>query len=234
MSPDLLVLFAAWFAAFVFSTTLHEAAHAYAAHRLGDPTAYLGGQVSLNPVPHVVREPFGMVLVPILSFFLMNGQWMIGWASAPYNPHWARRYPKKSALMAAAGPASNLALALLSGLAMRIGLGTGFFQPPGRLSFTEIVAGSGGTASASLATLLSIVFILNLVLFLFNLFPLPPLDGSAVVQLLMSDGLARRYQELIANPMWAWVGIIAAWRFFPVFFAPLYGAALDMLYAGAL
>lgn len=231
MNPDLLPLFAAWFVAFVFSTTLHEAAHAYAAQRLGDPTAYLGGQVSLNPIPHIRREPFGMILVPIGSFFLMGGQWMIGWASAPYNPHWAQRYPKKSALMAAAGPASNLALTILAGLAMRFGLASGYFQPPDRISFTEIVSGSTTGASGA-ATFLSIVFLLNLVLFLFNLFPLPPLDGSAVVQLVMPENIARRYQQLISNPMWAFVGIVAAWRFFPMFFSPLFGAALSVLYAG--
>ena len=232
MSADLIPLFFAWFVAFIFSTTLHEAGHAYAAHRLGDSTAYLGGQVSLNPVPHVRREPFGMVLVPILSFFLMGGNWMIGWASAPYNPQWALRYPRKSALMAAAGPAANLLLMVTAGLALRGLITIGYLQLPTSIRFTELASASSTTGSGSVATLLSIVFTLNLVLLIFNLLPLPPLDGSAVIQLVMPASMARYYQGIIRNPMWAWVGIIAAWRFFPTFFGPLYNVMLRILYAG--
>src|SRR6476659_583779 len=116
MEPNTLVLGLTWCVAFIFSTTLHEAGHALAALKLGDPTAYEGGQVSLNPWPHIRREPLGMVIVPIASFAL-NG-WMMGWASAPFDPEWAHRYPKRAALMAAAGPAANLLLVLLSGLAI--------------------------------------------------------------------------------------------------------------------
>jgi len=73
-----------WYAVFLFSTVCHEAAHAWSASKLGDDTAKQGGQVSLNPVPHIRREPFGMVLVPLLSWFM--GGWLIGWASAPITP----------------------------------------------------------------------------------------------------------------------------------------------------
>ena len=62
---------------------------------MGDDTAYRSGQVSLNPIPHIKREPFGTVVVPLLSF--AAGGWMIGWASTPYNPQWAHDYPKKAA-----------------------------------------------------------------------------------------------------------------------------------------
>lgn len=230
LSPDLLVLCAAWYVVFVFSTTLHEGAHALAAMRMGDPTAYLGGQVSLNPAPHIQREPFGMVVVPLLSFFLMGGQWMIGWASAPYDPRWAERYPKRSAWMAAAGPAANLALVLLAGVLMRLGLASGFFTRPERLSFSGLVAGSGGAGSEGAALVLSILFLLNLVLFLFNLLPLPPMDGSAVVQLFLSDSAARSYQAFLRQPMWALVGLVLAWRFFPTVFGPVLSFALGLLY----
>ena len=80
---DFLALGLGWYVVFVFSVTCHEAAHAFAAMKLGDKTAYHGGQVTLDPTPHVRRSPFGMVVVPILSFLL--GGWMIGWASAPYD-----------------------------------------------------------------------------------------------------------------------------------------------------
>jgi Zn-dependent protease len=84
LTPDLLVTGFIWYVAFLFSTTCHEASHALVAKLGGDDTAALGGQVSLNPIPHIRREPFGMVLIPLLAFF-MSGS-MIGWASAPYDP----------------------------------------------------------------------------------------------------------------------------------------------------
>ncbi len=231
MNPELVPLMFAWFVVFVFSTTLHEAAHAFAALRLGDSTAYQGGQVSLNPAPHIQREPFGMVLVPIISFFLMGGQWMIGWASAPYDPTWARRHPRRSALMALAGPVGNLLLVLVAVLLLRFGFALGWFEP-GFEGLSAIVQPTEAPGAQGLATLLSILFTLNLVLFAFNLLPLPPLDGSAVIQLVMSDSMARGYQELMANPMWAIVGLVAAWRIFPAFFWPIYQMALGVLMIG--
>ena len=100
-----------WYLVFLYSTTLHEAAHAWAALKLGDDTAYQGGQVTLDPTPHIRREPIGMVVVPLLSFLF--GGWMIGWASTPYDPDWAMRYPRRSAWMSLAGPALTLQQILL-------------------------------------------------------------------------------------------------------------------------
>ncbi|HEX7241363.1 MAG TPA: hypothetical protein VF263_13895, partial [Longimicrobiaceae bacterium] len=85
-----------YYIVFLFSTTLHEAAHAWAAYRGGDPTAYHGGQVSLDPRPHIRREPVGMVLLPVVSVLLSG--WPFGFASAPYDPNWAVRHPKRAAL----------------------------------------------------------------------------------------------------------------------------------------
>src|SRR5262249_48204944 len=87
--------------------------HALAALRAGDRPASLGGQVSLSPIPHIRREPIGMLGVPLLTAFT-NG-WAVGWASTPYDPVWAARYPRRAALMAAAGPTGNL---LIAGLAL--------------------------------------------------------------------------------------------------------------------
>ena len=86
VDPALAVI---WYAVLVFSLTFHEAAHAWAAQRGGDLTAYVLGQVTLDPRPHIRREPFGMVLVPLL-FFATSG-WMIGWASTPFDARWAYR-----------------------------------------------------------------------------------------------------------------------------------------------
>ena len=79
LTPDILILGVLWYVVFLFSATCHEAAHAFAAWRLGDPTAYNSGQVTLNPLPHIQREPFGTVVVPILSYLWMG--WAVGWAA---------------------------------------------------------------------------------------------------------------------------------------------------------
>ena len=99
---------------FLFSTVCHEASHALAAKLGGDDTAAQAGQVSLDPLPHVQREPFGMVIVPLICLATSGG--IIGWASAPYDPYWATRYPRRAGLMALAGPLANLALAFLAAL----------------------------------------------------------------------------------------------------------------------
>jgi Zn-dependent protease len=179
VTPDILVLGLTWFVVFLFSTTLHEAGHAFAAYKLGDPTAYEGGQVSLNPLPHIQREPLGMVLVPLITF--AANHWMMGWASAPYDPLWAHRYPKRAAIMALAGPAGNLILVLISGTILRLGLTSGVYVPV-QPQFERLVGAAvpGGLAEASVVPL-SIFFFLNLLLFFFNLLPLPPLDGGRVL-----------------------------------------------------
>lgn len=229
MNPDQLVLGVTWFVVFLFSITLHEAGHAFAAYKLGDPTAYEGGQVSLNPLPHILREPVGMVLVPLITF-AANG-WMMGWASAPYDPFWAHRYPKRAALMAAAGPAGNLILLLLSGLAIRIGIAAGVFYPPDSVGFEQVTAATGGWAEGAVVPL-SILFSLNLVLFLFNLLPLPPLDGSAILPAFMGDAAAERYRALLQQPMMSLLGLLLAWQVFPYVYDPLYLLAINLLYPG--
>jgi Zn-dependent protease len=229
VSPDNLILGLTWFVVFLFSTTLHEAAHAFVAHRLGDPTAYEGGQVSLNPIPHVRREPVGMIVVPVVTFALMG--WMMGWASAPYDPSWARRHHRRAALMSLAGPLANLSLVLLAGVAIRAGMAAGVFQAPDRVAFDHLTAAAPGTAGGAVVPL-SILFSLNLLLFLFNLLPLPPLDGSSIVPMALSEGAARRYQEFLHQPMFSLLGLLVAWKLFPYLFFPLFGVALDLLYPG--
>ena len=91
MNPDLLAIGFLEYVVFLFSTTCHEAAHAIVATRGGDTTALEAGQVSLSPLPHIRREPFGMVIMPLIG--IATGTGLIGWASAPYNPQWAAQYP---------------------------------------------------------------------------------------------------------------------------------------------
>src|ERR1041384_5754037 len=136
LTPEFLTLGLIWYVVFLFSTTCHEASHALVAKVGGDPTAFHGGQVTLNPTPHIQREPFGMVLVPILSYVL--GGWMIGWASAPYDPWWQERHPRRAALMSLAGPAANFVLCIIAAVGIRAGLAFGVFQAPESAVFTRI------------------------------------------------------------------------------------------------
>jgi len=220
-----------WYAVFLFSTTLHEAAHAWAALRGGDPTAYRGGQVSIDPRPHLRREPFGMLVLPVLSLAVSG--WPFGFASAPFDPLWARAHPRRAGWMALAGPAANLALVLAAALAVRAGLAAGVFQAPDSARFTSIalpaVAGPAGGA----ALLLSQLFSMNLILAVLNLLPVPPLDGSRTISLLLGDEAALRVQEWLAQPMLGFVGLFLAWKAFDPLFGPIYTLALNLLYPGA-
>jgi len=221
----------AWYLAFVFSTVLHEAAHAYVAWRLGDPTAYWGGQVSLNPAPHMQREPFGMVVLPIISYIM--GGWMIGWASTPMDPLWARQYPKRAALMALAGPAANLGLVVLAGIAIRIGMAAGVFFAPDKIgNFSQITSAGGPGVTHAMAMVVSILFGLNLILFVFKLLPVPPLDGSGVIPMFLSADGANRYEGMIRQPVFAIIGLVVAWNLMERIVGPVYSLAVKLLYPG--
>lgn len=219
-----------WYLAFLFSVVVHEASHAYTALKLGDATAYEGGQVTLDPFPHIKREPFGTVVVPILSYLV--GGWMIGWASAPYDPLWARNYPQRSALMALAGPAANLLVVVASGLAIRLGLAMDLFYIPDSFNLAHIVRASQDGAMAGGATLLSILFSLNLLLFTFNLMPLPPLDGSSIIPLLLSRERAIAYMDFVHSSHLSFIGIFIAWKAFGYLFSPIFLTFVKLLYPG--
>ena len=220
-----------WYFAFILSLVVHEASHALAALKLGDPTAHRGGQVTLDPFPHMRREPVGTVVVPLLSY--LAGGWMFGWASTPYDPHWARRHPDRSALMALAGPVSNLVMVLAAGALIRAGMAAGLFYAPDRVNFSHVAASYQDGAPAGLASLLSIVFTLNLILFVFNLLPLPPLDGSGIVPLFLSRERALRYMDFMRNNPVVFFGIFVAWKVFDYLFDPVHLAFINMLYPGA-
>jgi Zn-dependent protease len=230
-TPDL-ALGAIWYLVFLFSTTCHEAAHALVAKLGGDTTAAEGGQVTLNPIPHIRRSPFGMVVVPILSFLV--GGWMIGWASAPFNPEWQRQYPRRSAWMALAGPAANFTLMLLAGIAIRIGLAAGYFRQPEFIrGYANLVSPANAGDPTFLTSALSILFILNLLLGTFNLLPVPPLDGHAGIMVVMPEGVAQRYIDWVQHSRnFALLGLIIAWSLFDRIFQPVFSFALRTLYAG--
>lgn len=230
--PNLLDGFV-FYGVFLFSTTLHEAAHAWAALRGGDRTAYEGGQVTLNPMPHIRREPIGMVLLPIVSV-LVSG-WPLGFASAPYNRRWAERYPKRAGWMALAGPGANLLLVLVAAGLINLGLLGGVFFAPDHINFADVTAATAGSGSlwSTVGYLIGAVFSLNLLLLIFNLLPVPPLDGSAALVLVMPDHMVGRYQRFIwSHPQVALIGIFLAWQVFDKLFDPIFTIAISLLYPG--
>ncbi|HVE79584.1 MAG TPA: site-2 protease family protein, partial [Gemmatimonadaceae bacterium] len=220
-----------YFVVFLLSTTLHEAAHAWVALRGGDPTAYRGGQVSLDPIPHIRREPFGMVVLPLLTAFATG--WPIGYASAPYNTDWARRHPQRAALMALAGPAANFLLVIAAALTIRVGEASGIFYAPDRVTFGHVAATEAGGWWPGVAFMIGAFFSVNLLLGAFNLLPLPPLDGSGAMPLLLSRRATQTYQEFLwGNPAIGFLGLFVAWKVFDVVFDPLFFRAVNLLYPG--
>ena len=153
----------------VFSAVIHEVMHGVAADRLGDPTARLQGRLTLNPIPHL--DMFGSILLPAV-LALTNSPIFFGWAKpVPYNPYNLRPGRFSEAIVAGAGPFSNLVIALVGGLAIRSG----------------IVAG--------LESVIFLIVVVNVMLFLFNLIPVPPLDGSKVLEGLLPRALSGGYAE---------------------------------------
>ena len=203
MQPD--IIFAILI--LIVSVILHEVAHGYMANYLGDPTARLAGRLTLNPISHI--DPVGSILLPVL-LIVTNSPFLIGWAKpVPYNPYNLRGYWGE-ALVAGAGPAVNIALALFFALIIR------FF--------------AADMSEAFLSALATIVLI-NMLLALFNLLPIPPLDGSKVLSAILPGPLGRGYEALRAQFEQAgmFVGLILILILF-YFFGPLFFSALRALF----
>lgn len=147
------------------SVVVHEVAHGYAALALGDPTAKYQNRLTLNPIHHL--DPVGSILVPLIGYFA--GGFIVGWAKpVPFNPYnlnagkWGLPAQAGEAIVAIAGPISNIAIAIIFGILIRVGLPYSFMTP----------------AFLSLA---SFVVLINITLAIFNLVPIPPLDGSKIL-----------------------------------------------------
>jgi Zn-dependent protease len=228
--PGLLV----WYVVFLFSTTFHEFMHAFAAHRLGDHTAAAGGQLTLDPIPHLRRSTFGMLVWPVLSFFFSQGRWMFGWASAPYDRNWALRYPRRYALMSLAGPFANFLLVVLGVVALRVLVSQGVFQlamPPRPDSLVVSAHALENPAAAAVAMALSVLVTLNVVLGVFNLIPVPPLDGFGVLEGLAPAGHSTFFQMVRVTPAYQFLGMMLAWRFGDILIEPALNLTLVALYA---
>jgi Zn-dependent protease len=229
--PDQLLQGVVFYVVFVFAVTLHEAAHAWAAKLGGDLTAYYGGQVSLDPMPHIRREPFGMVILPILSVILTG--WPFGYASAPYDPTWAQRHPKRAAWMALAGPGANLLLVLIAAVIIYAGVAASIFVPPSSVFFSQVTEAASPGAAQAVAFVISVFFSLNLVLLILNLIPVPPLDGYGALPIILPTEALEAYRNFSRQPMIGWLGILIAWRIFGYLYHPIFLLVVNLLYPGA-
>jgi len=218
-----------WYVVFLFSVIFHEAAHAWAAKKGGDFTAYLGGQVSLDPIPHIRREPFGMIVLPIISLFIIH--WPFGFASAPYNPVWAYRNHKKAAWMALAGPGANFLLTAISIILIKFGLAMEYFEIPQMAYFSILISpATDSQMSNNICLFLSIFCSMNLLLAILNMLPFPPLDGSEIISFFLTQSQAHRYRQFINQPMFSILGLYIAWNLFDPIFDTVFKALLQVLY----
>lgn len=172
------------FIVLVMSLTVHEAAHAWSADRLGDSTARLLGRLSLNPAVHV--DPIGTILFPLIA--MATNLPLIGWAKpvpvnpAQLRPHWRQKFM----WIAAAGPASNLVLAAIASVALVV-------IAPAEASGDAIA----GPLAARMEYLLQTAVVVNVLLALFNMVPIPPLDGGNVLAGLLTGSMADTYDRLL-------------------------------------
>lgn len=174
----------------IFSVILHEVSHGYMADWLGDPTARMSGRLTLNPLKHI--DPIGSILVPLITSL---AGFTFGWAKpVPYNPYNLKNKRQGEFLIALAGPASNLLIALIFGTILRF-------------------AAASATEVTPFITIVSYIVIINIVLAVFNLIPLPPLDGSKILFSILPDqyGRVRLTLERYA-PLFILVVVLFLWQ----------------------
>ena len=173
---DLIQTVAVYALPVLFAITLHEAAHAFAAKYFGDNTAYMMGRMSLNPLKHI--DPFGTIVIPVLLYFATSGAFLFGYAKPVPLDFGKLRKPKRDmAWVALAGPAANFLMALIWTL-MIYALAIGGVEE----EFFMLMAKAG--------------VLTNLVMFAFNLFPIPPLDGGRILTSLLPNRYAYKFAQI--------------------------------------
>jgi len=207
----------------VLAFSVHECAHAWTAWRLGDPTARMLGRVTLNPLKHL--DPFGSVIMPLLALFY---HWpLIGWAKpTPVTGRNFKNYRRDDILVTLAGPASNLISATVALILLLV---IKHLVPGGVLAIETAVALAShipGVATENLPTLFPIalflyfVILINLLLFVFNLIPIPPLDGSHVVRHFLPYKALQLYDRIGMFGLFL-LFLVGGSFIFSIFFSPL-------------
>jgi Zn-dependent protease len=188
------------FAILVFSLSLHEASHAWMASRLGDPTARMLGRVTLNPMKHI--DPVGTVLIPLAMLFLGSyGRFLIGWAKpTPVTTRNFKNIRRDDILTTLAGPGSNVLAAMAATIALVVLAKT---SGAGAMAVHQVVGGAidpdmmaSSPAVFPMAIIFYLTLVLNLFLAVFNLLPLPPLDGSHIFRHMLPYKALRVYDSL--------------------------------------
>ncbi|MBK8630210.1 MAG: site-2 protease family protein [Sphingomonadales bacterium] len=202
---NILFEIATWLVPLTIAIVFHEVAHGRMAHALGDPTAAELGRLSLNPIRHV--DPFGTVILPMI--LAVSGAPIFGWAKpVPFNPTRLRDPRWGSVLVAAAGPASNIVLALVGALGVA-------------LAAKSLGAEEGSTMASVIIGNLSNFIAINLFLAVFNMIPLPPFDGSKVLAGFLPDGWRQSFQNLDRYALLFMIGLL--------FILPQFGPEFDVL-----
>lgn len=174
----------------IFAITLHEAAHGYMARRLGDDTAWVLGRVTLNPVKHI--DPVGTIIMPLLLYFATSGAFVFGYAKPVPVRFGNLHHPKRDMVwVALAGPGANFVQAWMWGALLYLLIALGVQDP----FFTEMC---------------QVGMVVNLVMFAFNLFPLPPLDGGRILVGLLPDRQARFVAQLEPYGFFIVMGLVIA------------------------
>ncbi len=170
----------------LIAIVFHELSHGFAANRLGDPTAKMMGRLTLNPIAHI--DPIGTILMPLMLFVLTSGQFVFGYAKpVPINPMNFKNPRRDMAISAAAGPVMNLALAVLSSLILHFVL-------------TPLLDVSSSAISGTILVPLLLIFtysaFVNIILAIFNMIPIPPLDGGRVLTGLLPSRQAISFSRI--------------------------------------
>lgn len=195
----------------ILSIVIHEVSHGYAALALGDATAKYQGRLTLNPLKHI--DPVGSVAIPAI-LILTHSSFLFGWAKpVPYNPYNLRNQRWGEAFVAAAGPLVNLTIALCFGLLIKFG---------------------GGALSSSFVDLAAQIVYINLLLGIFNLMPIPPMDGSKILRAALPFRLALSFQRLedrlfMFGPVAGFILVFLVVSFLWPIFSPLVGALFTLL-----
>lgn len=190
----------------LFAMVLHEYAHGWVADRCGDPTAKLQGRLTMNPLAHI--DPFGTIILPLLCL-LMPGGFLLGWAKpVPIDPRNMGRPRRDMALVAAAGPAMNLALAVGSALlfALLLSIDPTMGSSPSKAEETSSTWHQMFLQPIATMSVFSVV--INVLLMLFNLLPLPPLDGGRILTSLLPDTAAMALRRVEPYGMFILMGLI--------------------------